>query len=499
MPSDAVQLSDVVRRVGGCLKGDGTVPVSDVTHDSRSARPGALFAAIRGRKVDGHDYVRRAAERGAGSVLVERFVPCSLPQVRVADTRGALGPAASLVHGDPTRRLDVVGITGTNGKTTVTLMLESIARRAGRRYARIGTLGTAFAGRHQPLTLTTPEASDLHRMFAAMVEEGISLVAMEVSSHALALKRVDSTSFAVAAFTNLSQDHLDFHHDMDSYFAAKQRLFDGRASVHVIDVTTEAGRKMAGSARGRVVTVGSGSGHDVGITEPEPGLSGSRFVLLIDGTAVAVKLRPGGLHNIRNAAMAVACARALGIGVGDIVDGLQEVRRIPGRLDPVNAGQPFDVLVDYAHTPAAVEMVVESSLAYGRGATIVVVGAAGERDTAKRPLLGAAAAKAHLAVITSDNPRSEDPALLVDEVAAGTVGGRAEVVREVDRRKAIRLAVERAGPGDTVLILGKGHEQYQDLGAEVIPFDDGAVAASLLGERWARPDSTGRATAEAPS
>ena len=493
MPENAVRLSDVASRVTGDLRGDGTLTVCDVTHDSRQAAPGHLFVAIRGGRFDGHAYVGQAGERGARAALVERFIPGPLPQVRVADTRRALGPAAALVHGDPTRELEVVGVTGTNGKTTVTVMLEAIVSVAGRHFARVGTLGIDIAGHREPLSLTTPEASDLQRLFATMALRGVSLVAMEVSSHALALNRVDGTAFAVAAFTNLSQDHLDFHQDMEAYFAAKKRLFDGRASVHVIDVTSRAGQQLARSARGRVVRVGHGDDCDVRITDADPGLSGSRFVLLIGGSEAVVTVRPGGLHNIRNAALAAGCARAVGIGTESIVEGLRAVRQVPGRLDPVDAGQPFDVLVDYAHTPAAVDTVVGTALQHGGGSTIVVVGAAGERDIAKRPLLGMAAARAHLAVITSDNPRSEDPAVLVDEVAAGATGGRAEVIREVDRSKAILLALERASPGDTVLILGKGHEQYQEVGAEVIPFDDRAVAASHLRDRWARPGS-GRPT-----
>ena len=235
-----------------------------------------------------------------------------------------------------------------------------------------------------------------------------------------------------------------------------------------------------------MVRVGRGTDCEVRIADAEPGLLASRFLLLIDSMKAAVTVRPGGLHNIRNAALAAGCARAVGMEADSIVEGLRSVRQVPGRLDPVEVGQPFDVLIDYAHTPAAVETVVGTALDLCRGSTIVVVGAAGERDAAKRPLLGMAAARADLAVITSDNPRSEDPVALVDEVAAGTAGGRAEVIREVDRSKAILLALERAGPGDTVLILGKGHEQYQDLGTEVIPFNDRAVAASHLRERWRR-------------
>lgn len=485
MRSESVELSAVAGRVDGELMGDGSATVSNVTHDSRQAGTGTLFAAIRGRKADGHAYVGEAVGRGATAALVEEFLPRSLPQIKVSDTRRALGPAAALVHGDPSRHLDVIGITGTNGKTTVTLMLESIACAAARPFGRVGTLGANIRGEREPLARTTPEGSDLQRLFRRMMARDVSLVAMEVSSHALALNRVDGTWFAVAAFTNLSQDHLDFHGDMEEYFAAKRKLFDGRASVHVIDVTDPAGRRLAGSVQGPVITVGCGEGHDVAIIATETNLTGSRFTCRLGGEEVTVMIRPGGLHNIRNAAVAAACARQVGIGVGEVVEGLEAIERIRGRLDPVDVGQPFNVLVDYAHTPEAVESVVGMALDHCRGSVIVVVGAAGERDPAKRSLLGTAAARAHLAVITSDNPRSENPAALVDEVVAGTSDGRAEVIPEVDRKRAIRLALGRARPGDAVLILGKGHEQEQDLGDEVVTFDDWAVAAAHLRAQWA--------------
>ena len=310
---------------------------------------------------------------------------------------------------------------------------------------------------------------------------------MEVSSHALALHRVEGASFAVAAFTNLSQDHLDFHGSMEEYFAAKRLLFDGRAAAHVIDVTDPPGRRLARSARGPVVTVGFGEGHDVGVTAVEVGLTRARFTFRAGGEEAEARIRPGGLHNVRNAAVAAACARQSGIGMDETVEGLEAVERIPGRLEPVEEGQPFTVLVDYAHTPAAVESVVSAALDHSRGSVTVVVGAAGGRDPSKRPLIGAAAARAHLAVITSDNPRFEDPDALVGEVADGAAGGRAEVITEVDRKAAIGLAVDRARPGDVVLILGKGHEQFQDLGAEAVPFDDRTAAASYLRDRRPRP------------
>ena len=486
MPDQSIRLATIARRVGGEIRGDGAATVSGITHDSRLATAGSLFVAIRGLEADGHAFVGDAMRRGAAALLVEEFVSTTLPQIRVADTRRALGPAASLVFGDPSRDLDIIGVTGTNGKTTVTVMIESIACAAERPFGRLGTLGTKIIDRYESMPLTTPNASELQGHFRTMVDEGVSLVAMEVSSHALALDRVEGTSFDVAAFTNLSQDHLDFHRDMETYLAAKMRLFDGRAPVHVVDVNDAAGRRVAGSAPGRVVTVGLGDGYDVAALVTGTSLRESRFTCRLEGRDVRLRIKPGGLHNVRNAALAVACARQVGIGIDPIVEGLSTIERIPGRLDPIDAGQPFRVLVDYAHTPEAVDSVVSAALDHCGGSTIVVVGAAGERDAAKRPLLGAAAAKAHVAVITSDNPRSEDPSALVDAVVRGTSHGRAEVIAEVDRSKAIRIAVERAEPGDAVLILGRGHERSQDLGEEVIPFDDRAVAAFHLQERWAR-------------
>ena len=481
-----VRLATLAHRIGGEIRGDRAATVTDITNDSRLATSGSLFVAVRGLEFDGHAYVEEATRRGAAALLVEDFVTTALPQVRVPDTRRALGPAASLVFGDPSRQLDVIGITGTNGKTTVTVMIESIASAAARPCGRLGTLGTRIMDRDEPLSLTTPDASELQRLLRRMVDRAVTLVAMEVSSHALALNRVDGTTFAVAGFTNLSQDHLDFHRDMEEYLAAKMRLFDGRAPVHVVDVTDAAGMRVARSAPGRVVTVGLGDGHDVSALVGNTSLRESRFTCRMEGRDFRLNVKPGGLHNVRNAALAAACARQVGIGIGAIAEGLSAIERIPGRLDPVDAGQPFKVLVDYAHTPEAVESVVGAALDHCRGSIIVVVGAAGERDATKRPLLGAAAAKADVAVITSDNPRSEDPSQLVDAVVQGASRGSAEVIPEVDRSKAIRIALERARPGDTVLILGKGHERSQDLGDQVVPFDDRAVAASHLRERWAK-------------
>ncbi len=453
MPDRPFTLARLAGRLGGEMRGDGSILIEDVTHDSRQVAPGFLFVAVPGRIKDGHCFVEDAARRGAAAALVQGWVTSSaVSQVRVPDTRRVLGVAASVVHGQPSRGLEVIGVTGTNGKTTVTVMLEAIARAAGRSCGKIGTLGVTLDGVDEVLSHTTPEGADLQRLLRRMVDRGVSMVAMEVSSHALALSRVEGVGFSVAAFTNLSQDHLDFHGNMEDYYLAKASLFDGRAAVHVIDVTTAAGRRLARSATGPVVTVGRGPGHDVSIISPDPDLSQARFRCRIGGQDVALDVRPGGLHNIHNAAVAAACAQQVGIGTGAIRAGLGAMVGVRGRLDPVDLGQPFQVLIDYAHSPEAVESVVRTARAHSRGSVIVVVGGAGDRDATKRPLLGAAAARADLAVITSDNP-------------------------------AIRLAIEHASPGDVVLILGKGHETYQDFGTRVVPFDDREVAASWLAAR----------------
>lgn len=479
MPAEPATVARIAESVGGRLQGEGALGITDVVHDSRAAAPGVLFCAIRGFTVDGHDFIGAALDRGASALLVEEPATVAVPQIVVSDSRAALAPAAAVVHHHPSRDVSVIGVTGTNGKTTITAMLESIARADGRSFGRIGTLGASIDGEPVPMAHTTPEASDLQRLLARMRDHGVRLVAMEVSSHALALHRADAVAYDVAAFTNLSQDHLDFHPDMEAYFDAKRKLFDGRASHHVVAVEDAAGRRLAAMVE-PVLTVGFDAACDVTADQVVEGLERSSARLVVDGGAVDVVVRPGGRFNVVNAMVAAACAGLVGIDLPTIADGLAALGRVPGRLDVIDLGQPFTVVVDYAHTPGGVETVVRLARSVCGGQVIAVVGSAGDRDAAKRPLMGAAAALAHVAVITSDNPRTEDPRSLVDAVVAGTAGGQAEVVIEVDRTKAIHLALDRAAPGDAVLILGKGHEQGQDLGDVVIPFDDRDVSLTHL-------------------
>jgi UDP-N-acetylmuramoyl-L-alanyl-D-glutamate--2,6-diaminopimelate ligase len=479
----SMRLSTLAERVPGnaSVVGDD-VAVEDVTHDSRSVKPGDLFVAVRGLETDGHRFVAAALAAGAAAVAVERTGEGRHSQLVVDDTRAALGPLAAAVHGDPSQHIAVVGVTGTNGKTTVTHFIESIVGAAGLVPGVIGTVGARIGGKHISVPRTTPEASDLQRLLSDMAAAAVDVAAIEVSSHALSLHRVNGTRFRVAAFTNLMQDHLDFHGDMDSYLSAKRRLFDGALSERaVVVVDDEAGRSIASSVAIPVTTVSVGGDAAVTASDVSVTMQGSSFTVRSPDGDYRASIPLPGLFNVRNALVAATVAAELGIDQESIVTGLAGVGGIPGRFERVDAGQPFDVVVDYAHTPDAIAAVVGSARPLTDRSLIAVVGAGGDRDREKRPAMGAAASGADLVVITSDNPRSEDPDAIIEAVAAGVPDGVA-VVTEPDRRSAIKLALSRAGAGDLVLILGKGHEQGQEVAGTVLPFDDRLVAAEELGK-----------------
>jgi UDP-N-acetylmuramoyl-L-alanyl-D-glutamate--2,6-diaminopimelate ligase len=480
MPPEAL-LSELAEAVGGEVIGSDRTPIGDVTHDSRQAGPGTLFVAVRGFTTNGHDYLPQAVANGAAAVCVEERQDTSAPQLIVADGRAALPALAATVHRHPSRRLRVVGVTGTNGKTTVVYLLESIITAAGLTSGLVGTIGAHIAGRSIPVGRTTPEASDLQRLLAQMVDEGVDVAAVEVSSHALALHRVDEVSFTVAAFTNLTQDHLDFHVDMDDYYAAKASLFESeRTDRAVIWVDDEYGSRLASESTVPVTRVGLGVDSDVRATSIEVTPTGSRFQLIDRNDSRLIELPLGGAFNIENALVAAACAREIGMTLDDVDRGLRNVPQIPGRFEKIDAGQAFAVIVDYAHTPEGIAAVVGAARRVSSGAIVVVVGAGGDRDRLKRPLMGEAAAQADVAIITSDNPRSEDPLAIIDEVVAGM--GKGNVMRQVvpERRTAIRAALRTASAGDVVLILGKGHEQGQEVSGRIEPFDDRVVAGEEL-------------------
>jgi UDP-N-acetylmuramoyl-L-alanyl-D-glutamate--2,6-diaminopimelate ligase len=441
--------------------GRPSVEVCDLAYDARSVTDGALFFAVPGERADGHVFAREAVERGAVGLVVERRVDVSAPQVVVRDARAAMAPAADVFFGEPTRELEVVGVTGTSGKTTTSFLLFAILAAAGRRPGLLGTIEARVGGERRGVVRTTPEAIDLQRLFREMLDAGDRSCAMEASSHASVLHRLDRVRFAALAFTNLSQDHLDFHGDMESYFEAKRRLFvEGRPPA-AVNVGDEWGRRLVAELSD-ALTYGLAPDAAIG---PEA----------LDG----VELRLRGRFNVENALAAVAVARLLGIEEEAVRRGLESVRGVPGRFESVDAGQPFHVIVDYAHKPDALENVLQAGRELaGDRRLICVVGAGGDRDRGKRAVMGRLASElADVAIVTSDNPRSEDPEAIAAEIASGAVG---EVEVEIDRAAAIGRAVELARPGDVVLIAGKGAEQGQEFADRTVPFDDRETAKEAL-------------------
>ena len=458
--------------------GDAAVEVTDVTYRSGDVRAGALFFCVRGTRTDGHLHAADAVAAGAVALVVERRVDAAATQVVVPEVRAAMGPVSAEFFAHPSSRMRVVGVTGTNGKTTTTYLLESILRANGNTPGVIGTTGVRVAGRPRPFARTTPEAPDLQRLLAEMAAAGVDAVAMEVSSHGLDQHRVDGTRYACAIFTNLSQDHLDYHPTMEAYFEAKARLFTPELSDRgVVNGDAEEGRVLAARATIPMVTFGLGSGVDVRAEDVEVGDAGVSF--RVGDTPVRSPLR--GTFNVYNCLGAFAAAVSIGIDTGTAAQGLAALRGVPGRLEPVDVGQPFQVLVDYAHTPDSLENVLRATRELTVGQLIVVFGCGGDRDRGKRPLMGRAATSlADLSVITSDNPRSERPEDIVADVERGAREGGGAYLVEVDRRAAIALALAEAAPGDVVLIAGKGHETGQELAGWTVPFDDRIVAEEEL-------------------
>ena len=464
---------DVLERVG-----DTDVEIVSVTHDSRRTRPGDLFCCIPGATADGHRFAPEAVAAGAAALLVERVLPESVPQVRVASVRRAIGPIAARAAGDPSRSMRVIGVTGTNGKTTTTHLVAAIAEAAGEPAAVVGTL----SGRR-----TTPEAPELQTTLAELRDDGVRTVAMEVSSHALAQHRVDGTRFAAVAFTNLSHDHLDYHGSVDDYFEAKARLFDPSfTAAAAINADDRRGRELAvrAAASGLPVrTFALDADADVRMEGIESDASGSRATLVAAEGSVSVTLPMLGRFNVENAAAAAAVALAAGLPFEAVAPGLATLDAVPGRMERVDGGQPYTVVVDYAHTPDALEQALAAAreLTEPDGEVIVVFGCGGQRDREKRPAMGrVASAGADAVIVTSDNPRSEDPNLIIFEILEGTDRNAAAVRYEPDRRLAIRRAFRLVHPGDVVMIAGKGHESGQTTGATTVPFDDRVVAREEL-------------------
>ena len=459
------------------IRGDAAARVSSVCYRSADAGPGALFFCVRGSAADGHAFAADAVGRGAVALVVEHWLEVDAAQVLVPNVREAMGPISAAFYGHPADRMTVAGVTGTNGKTTTTYLLEAIFRGDGRTPGVVGTTGVRIDGRPEPFPRTTPEAPDLQRLFAQMAREGVEAVAMEVSSHGLDQHRVDGVRYAAAVFTNLSQDHLDYHASMQEYFLAKARLFTPAMSDRaVVNVDNEQGRLLATTDL-PTITYGVAPDADVRATDVDATVDGIAFS--VDGNRIRSALR--GSFNVENCLAALATARALGIEDEVAAGAIEAVPGVPGRVETVEAGQPFLVMVDYAHTPDSVENVLRAARPLASDRLIVVFGCGGDRDRAKRPRMGfAATSNADLSIVTSDNPRSEDPLSIIAEITPGAEEGGGRFVVEPDRRAAIRLAMNQARPGDVVVIAGKGHETYQELADRTIPFDDRTVAAEEL-------------------
>jgi UDP-N-acetylmuramoyl-L-alanyl-D-glutamate--2,6-diaminopimelate ligase len=464
------------------VRGDAAVPVQEVSFDSREVARGSLFFCVPGEQLDGHDFAPAALAAGAAALVVERWLPeIDAPQILVASVRSAMGPLSAAVFGHPAAAMTMVGVTGTNGKTTTTYLLESILDAAGVRCGVVGTTGARVAGRPVPLERTTPEAPDLQRLLERMRASGVRAVAMEVSSHALDQHRVSGVVFDEAVFTNLSQDHLDYHPSMEAYFEAKARLFTADHARHgSVNADDPYGRRLLGDARIPLSSFAIDGDADLRAEDVAADVGGLSF--RVGGLSVRSQLR--GRFNAANCLGAMAAARTLGIDDAVAVKGIEAVQGVPGRLEPIDAGQNFLVMVDYAHTPDSILSVLKAARPFTSGRLIVVFGCGGDRDQAKRPLMGTVAtANADLTIITSDNPRSEDPLAIIAEIEPGAREGGGTFAVEPDRRAAIGRAITGAGDGDVVVIAGKGHEPYQESADGSVVFDDRDVARAALRAR----------------
>jgi len=491
-------LDELVRQsgVGGEVRGDASAEVSALAYDSRSVTPGTLFFCVRGEKSDGHEFAAEAVERGAAALVVERGLDVGVPEIQVPDARVAMAPLAAAFNGDPTAELTVVGITGTNGKTTTAFLVRKLIEAAGRRCGLLGTVHRVVGGQVEEVERTTPEAIDLQATFRLMLEADDDACSMEVSSHALALHRAASIRFDVKVFTNLTQDHLDFHDDMEDYFAAKRLLFTAEGGapelsleggVSVVNVDDPYGRQLAEELaqgpEGDCVTFSAAGGEaDLSARGVTYDVSGSRFVCITPVGEIEVEAPLPGHFNVENSLAALGAAHALGLDLRQAARALAGAGQVPGRFEPITEGQNFTVLIDYAHTPDSLENVLEAARRITTGQLITVFGCGGDRDREKRPLMGRAAAElSDLAIVTSDNPRSENPRAIIDEIVAGIPEGAGGVLVQPDRRVAIASAFAEASAGDTVVVAGKGHEQGQEFeNGRKIPFDDRDVARDEL-------------------
>ena len=486
-----MKLKNLLDVLPGCeLRGDEDLEIQSIELDSRRVGGGELFVCLEGLARNGHDFAATAVAMGAVALVVRYPLPeVDATQVVVPDTREAMALLAAAFNSYPARTLTVVGVTGTNGKTTVTHLIQAVVETAGHRIDVLGTLGSKIGDQYQSTGFTTPEAPRLQELLRQAADRGTEWMAMEVSSHALAQKRTYATDFAAVVFTNLSRDHLDYHRTMEEYFEAKKGLFtrEGRGSkqepVAVINLEDPAGVRLAGLKSERTTTYGFSGDADYCARNLRTDSRGSRYELVTPGGSAKVDLDLLGRFNVLNAVAAQATAIELGVPLETAARGVKTVTRVPGRMEPVTGSQAFLVLVDFAHSPDALSQALKAAREMTSNKLAVVFGCGGERDPGKRPEMGkVAVGGADRVVVTSDNPRGENPEAIINDILAGTRESRVPVQSEVDRSRAIRLALEEADSGDTVLITGKGHETVQLIRGESVPFDDRSVAKDVLRE-----------------
>jgi UDP-N-acetylmuramoyl-L-alanyl-D-glutamate--2,6-diaminopimelate ligase len=473
-----MELSTLIEAVGPrSVRGRADTDITAVTYRAEAVVPGALHVCVPGFTADGHDFAGTAVANGAAALVVERELDFEVPQLVVASSRAAMAAAADAFYGHPSRELDVVGITGTNGKTTTAFLMHAVLAAALGQAGLLGTIESRIGGAVEQVARTTPESVDLQAILRRMADAGDRACAMEVSSHALELERVAGVRFAAAGFTNLTQDHLDFHPDMEAYFAAKARLF--REAPGAINVGDEYGRRLAGMAGGPVLTYAARPDADADVRPHAVEVGAGGAIALIVSTPrgpIPLDVRLRGGFNVENVLCAVTLSELLELPHAAVRAGISAVPGVPGRFEAVEAGQPFTVLVDYAHTPDGLENVLRSAREITTGRLICVFGCGGDRDRGKRPLMGRVARRlADVALVTSDNPRSEDPEAIIAEIMDGI-----PMESEPDRRAAIERAVGVARAGDVVVIAGKGHEQGQQFADRTLPFDDRTAAREAL-------------------
>jgi len=484
MPT-AKSLAEIIKGIEvQASSGNSQVIVRGMSLDSRRVQPGDLYACVPGFKVDGHDFAVNAISSGAVALVVERFLPLNVPQVKVSNVRQVIGPLVATVYDHPSEQLELVGVTGTNGKTTITYLIEKIGTKHGKKVGLIGTLGARIDGREIPGERTTPEAIEVQKLLRDMVAEGISLAVMEVSSHAMDLGRVSGCEFDAGIFTNLTQDHLDYHKTMEDYLDTKSRLFSKlvgkkQPKISILNGDDPSFSKLSQASAAPVVSYGIDNEVDYRAENVEVTSDGVHFVVRFRKGVQDIQYSTPGVFSVYNALAAFAWGVERGYNPGSVAEALAEIQGVPGRFESVRLGQPFHVIVDYAHTPDGLENVVRTARGFTKGRLITVFGCGGDRDRGKRPLMGEAVSLwSDFVIVTSDNPRTEDPDQIIKEVLIGISGVDHVALR--DRRVAIWDACRMAKPGDTILIAGKGHETYQIFGTEAHSFDDREVAREAL-------------------